>query len=90
VKPERDRLRQEAIRIHRDSRGAAGARTIAGQLNQLGENISRYQAAGIMREAGLISSQPRRHRYLVVNEDSKIAPNLLKRLFNVKKINQVW
>ena len=90
VTPERARLRQQAISIHSDSRGAAGARTIAGQLNQSGENVGRYQAASLMREAGLVSSQPRKHRYSVASEGSKIAPNLLKRQFNVEKINQVW
>jgi len=32
VNPERERLKQLAIDIHTASRGAAGARTIAGQL----------------------------------------------------------
>ena len=81
---------KKAIDIHSDSRGSAGARTIAGQLNQLGENVGRYKAASLMRDAGLISSQPRKHRYKVANDESKIAPNLLKRQFNVEGINQVW
>ena len=90
VKPEREKLRQQAIAIHRDSRGSAGARTIAGQLNQLGENVGRYKAASLMRDTGLISSQPRKHRYKIVNDEPTIAPNLLKRQFNVDVINQVW
>lgn len=81
---------KKAIDIHSDSRGSAGARTIAGQLNQLGENVGRYKAASLMRDAGLSSSQPRKHRYKVANDESKIAPNLLKRQFNVEAINQVW
>jgi putative transposase len=40
--PERDKLSKQAIEIHRNSRGAAGVRTIAGQLNQQGENVGRY------------------------------------------------
>lgn len=90
IKPERELLLKKAIDIHSDSRGSAGARTIAGQLNQLGENVGRYKAASLMRDAGLISSQPRKHRYKVANDESKIAPNLLKRQFNVEAINQVW
>lgn len=43
-----------------------------------------------MRNVGLISSQPRKHRYKVANDESKIAPNLLKRQFNVEAINLVW
>ncbi|MFT6124163.1 MAG: putative transposase, partial [Shewanella sp.] len=65
MKPELGKLRQQAIAIHRDSRGSAGARTIAGQLNQLGENVGRYKAASLMRDAGLISNQPRKHRYKI-------------------------
>ena len=30
VDPERENLREKAVQIHKDSRGAAGARTIAG------------------------------------------------------------
>ncbi|WP_420833553.1 IS3 family transposase [Shewanella pneumatophori] len=90
IKPERELLLKKAIDIHSDSRGSAGARTIAGQLNQLGENVGRYKAASLMRDAGLSSSQPRKHRYKVANDESKIAPNLLKRQFNVEAINQVW
>jgi len=72
------------------SRGSAGTRTIAGQLNQLGENVGRYKAASLMRDAGLISNQPRKHRYKIANDESKIALNLLKRQFNVDVINHVW
>ena len=90
IQPEREVLLQKAIDIHSDSRGSAGARTIAGQLNQQGENVGRYKAASLMKDAGLISSQPRKHRYKVANDESKIAPNLLKRQFNVEATNQVW
>ncbi|MDN4504446.1 IS3 family transposase, partial [Alteromonadaceae bacterium BrNp21-10] len=90
VNPERERLRRQAIEIHRDSRGAAGARTIAGQLSQDGEKMGRHKAASLMKEAGLVSTQARKHRYKIANDESKIAPNLLKRRFNVGGKNQVW
>jgi putative transposase len=90
VCPERDKLSKQAIEIHRDSRGAAGARTIAGQLNQRGENVGRYKAASLMKEAGLVSTQPRKHRYKITGDESKMAPNILKRAFNVESKNQVW
>ena len=73
---ERDKLCKQAIEIHRYSRGAAGARTIAGQLNQQGENVGRYKAARLMQEAGLVSTQPIKHRYKITGDESKIAPNL--------------
>jgi putative transposase len=90
VRPEREKLTKQAVEIHRDSRGAAGARTIAGQLNQRGETVGRYKAASLMREAGLVSTQPRKHRYKITGDESKIASNLLKRKFNVEDKNQVW
>jgi putative transposase len=77
-------LAEQAVEIHRESRGAAGARTIAGQLNQSGENIGRYKAASLMKEAGLVSTQLRKHRYKIAEDESRIAPNLLKRQFNVE------
>jgi putative transposase len=90
VRPEREKLTKQAVEIHRDSRGAAGARTIAVQLNQRGETVGRYKAASLMREAGLVSTQPRKHRYKITGDESKIASNLLKRKFNVEDKNQVW
>ncbi|MCC4834986.1 IS3 family transposase, partial [Shewanella sp. 10N.7] len=79
VNPDYQRLCEQAIEIHSDSRGSAGARTIAGQLNQQGENVGRYKAASLMKYAGLVSTQLRKHRYKIAKSESKIAPNLLKR-----------
>ena len=43
--PERERLKELAMGIHTASRGAAGARTIAGQLTQKGDKVGRYKAS---------------------------------------------
>lgn len=90
VNPERDRLKQQAIAIHAASRGAAGARTIAGQLSQQGENVGRYKAGNLMREANIRSKQPHKHKYKIIDEPSKVAPNLLQRQFNVQTVNTAW
>lgn len=90
VSPERAHLRQEVIKIHAASRGSAGARTIAGTLSQRGEFVGRYKAASLMREANLVSTQLKKHRYKTVNEQSSIAENILNRAFNVDNPNQVW
>jgi putative transposase len=90
INPDRERLKHKAIKIHEDSRGAAGARSIAGELNQSGENIGRHKAASIMKEAGIESKQPRQPKYKNTGGESKTAPNLLNRKFNVAKANQVW
>ena len=43
-----------------------------------------------MKEAKIKSKQPNKHKYKIAEDESKIAPNLLKREFNVKAPNQVW
>ena len=62
VDAERDRLKEKVISMHSESRGAAGARTISGQLKQVGEPVGRFKAGKLLREAGLVSKQQRRDR----------------------------
>jgi len=88
--PEREILKQKAIEIHEDSRGAAGARTIAGTLTQQGHTVGRYKAKSLMKEAELVSKQHKKHRYKVAEEESKIADNKLNREFAVEQPDQVW
>ncbi len=90
VNPERERLKQKAIDIHTASRGSAGARTISGQLTHEGEKVGRYKAASLMKEANITSKQPNKHKYKVKEDESKIAPNLLQRQFNVDAPNKAW
>ena len=90
VTHEKALLRQKVVDIHSRSRGSAGARTIAGQLTQEGDNVGRYKAASLMKELGIVSKQPNKHKYKISEDVSKIAPNLLSRKFNVKASNQVW
>ena len=86
----RDRLRARLVALHADSRGSAGARTLAKLLCSEGHAVGRYKAKRLMREAGLRSTQQRKHRYRVAEEESMIAPNLLQRRFDVERPNQVW
>lgn len=90
VDVERERLKAEVVAIHTASRGAAGARTIAGMLSQRGESVGRYKAASLMKEAQIASKQPHKHKYKIAEEESKIAPNLLQREFTVDRPNRVW
>ena len=86
----RERLKDKVAAIHQASRGSAGSRTIAGQLNQAGESIGRYKVRTLMKEAQLVSTQQKRHRYRLAERESVIAPNHLDRQFNVTQANQVW
>jgi len=89
-KPERERLSAEVRRIHAESRGSAGTRSIAGKMQTAGESIGRYKVRSLMRENNLCSKQPGPHRYKVALSPSDIAPNTLNRAFDVKQANQVW
>ncbi len=44
----------------------------------------------LMKEAGLMSTQRKRHRYRLANQASAIAPNHLNRQFKVDQPNKVW
>jgi len=90
VNHERKRLSDKVKLIHRDSRGAAGTRTIAGMLKADNESIGRYKVRSLMRENNLESKQPGKHRYKPAQSPSDIAPNALNREFNVTQKDQVW
>ena len=88
--PTRLLLIDKAKKIHEVSRGAAGARSIAGALSQAGYSVGRYKAAGLMKAANIQSKQPNKHKYKIAEDESKIAPNMLNRDFNVSAPNQAW
>jgi putative transposase len=83
-------LKAAVIEIHAASRGAAGARTISGMLKLQGESVGRYKAASLMKAAGLVSKQLKKHRYRLAGEVSIVADNILNRQFAVDRPNQVW
>lgn len=87
---ERQRLTHLVTEIHTKSRGAAGSRSITGTLQQQGESIGRFKIRSLMREAGINSKQPGKHRYKVAVKSSEVADNVLSRAFDVPQVNQVW
>lgn len=90
INPEQERLKAEVIKIHQNSRGAAGSRTISGKLKAEGEPVGRYKARSLMREAGLESKQPKGPRYKVAKKPAQVADNHLNREFRVTRPNQAW
>ena len=90
INPERERLKKRVLEIHAEGREAPGSRSIAGQLNQEGESVGRAKIVNIMKEAGIKSKQPGKYKHKDTGGESKIAPNLLKRKFNVSQPNQMW
>ncbi|APK96705.1 hypothetical protein RG62_15945 [Escherichia coli] len=59
-------------------------------LRQSGVNAGRWLARQLMRECGLTSRQPIKHRYRVNEDNSPPLPNLLNRQFNPTAPNRVW
>jgi len=90
IKSERKRLQDRATALFKESRCSLGSRSLSAKLRAEGEDIGRYKARSLMREAELESKQPGKHRYRQLEHESHIASNLLKRAFNVAEPNQVW
>ena len=67
----RQQLREQVMRIHARSRGAAGARTVFAELRASGFAVGRYRAGSLMEEAGVASEQPCKHRYKITEDESK-------------------
>ncbi|MBC9568858.1 IS3 family transposase, partial [Escherichia coli] len=59
----RVRLCSEIRRAWNQSRGSAGARTLAEMLTQNGVPMSRYRAGRLMKYLNLSSCQPGKHQY---------------------------
>lgn len=60
------------------------------KLREDGENIGRFKVRRLMKEAGLVSKQPKPAAYKTTKEERPDIPNHLDRQFDVKQPNQVW
>ena len=87
---ERIRLRVKATEIFNKSRQSAGSRTILSKMLEDNENIGRFKVRSLMKEAGLVSKQPRPPAYKTAKVERPDIPNHLDRQFDVKQPNQVW
>jgi putative transposase len=83
-------LRSRVNAIFTRSRSSAGSRTIMGMLQAEGTVIGRFKVRSLMREAGLISSQPGPHRYKQATVERVDIPNRLNREFDVSGPDEVW
>ena len=79
------------LQIHIESGATYGSRRMARVLRAMGIDCGRCRARTLMRMAGIIVKQKRKFK---ATTDSKhnlpVAPNLLKREFEVKAPNKVW
>ena len=90
VNPVHVRLCSEIRRVWNQSRGSAGARTLADMLTQNGVPMSRYRAGRLMKHLNLSSCQPGKHQYKNARQEHTCLPNLLGRQFAVPEPDQVW
>lgn len=90
INPNEQQLKIKIQQHFEESRQAAGSRTIYRSLQNKGETIGRYKVRRLMREMGLESKQPGKHRYKLAVKPSYMANNILNREFNVSQPNQVW
>lgn len=90
VNPVHVRLCSEIRRAWNQSRGSAGARTLADMLTQNGVAMSRYRAGRLMKYLNLSSYQPGKHQYKNARQEHTCLPNLLERQFAVPEPDRVW
>ncbi|HBA6844503.1 TPA: IS3-like element ISEc31 family transposase, partial [Escherichia coli] len=90
VNPARVRLCSEIRRAWNQSRGSAGARTLAEMLTQNGVPMSRYRAGRLMKYLNLSSCQPGKHQYKNARQEHTCLPNLLGHQFAVPEPDRVW
>ncbi|EMF7565430.1 IS3 family transposase [Serratia marcescens] len=90
VNPARVRLYSEIRRAWNQSRGSAGARTLAEMLTQNGIPMSRYRAGRLMKSLNLSSCQLGKYQYKNARQEHTCLPNLLERQFAVPEPDRVW
>jgi putative transposase len=86
----RIRLRIKATEIFNKSRHSAGSRTIKIKMCEEGEVIGRFKVRRLMKEAGLVSKQPKPPAYKTAKVERPDIPNHLDRKFEVTQPNQRW
>lgn len=84
------KLRSRVRELHAESRGSAGSRTLSTLLRLENLNVGRWLARRLMKECGLVSCQPGKHRYRICKEKNAASSNLLKRAFSPVMPNQAW
>lgn len=90
VNPDVFKTRAVIKAIFTQSRGSAGARTIATIASKEGLSLSRYRAGRIMKQLNLVSSQRSTHRYKKTGNEHLNINNHLNRQFNAAMPNQLW
>lgn len=84
-------LRERIATIHAESEGRYGSPTIRRELRRRGEHVSKRRVERIMRGAGIIGTQRRRHKTTTrSNPAHPVEPNVLARDFTASRPDQRW
>ena len=89
---EDQRLKEQVLQIHRDSRQTYGAPRVQAHLRSQGRRHGRNRIGRLMREQGLCGRQKKRYRMVTTDShhDQPIAPNRLAELPQASHANQIW
>jgi len=90
IDPARIKLRIKVAEIFNISRCSAGSRSIVSKLREHGETIGRFKVRRLMKEASLVSKQPKPSTYRAAKVEHPEIPNYLGRQFDVQQPNHVW
>ncbi len=88
---ERVKLKALIRQVFTESKQSAGTRTIIAMLwNEHSIRLTRYLAAKLMKQMGLVSCQLKSHKYKHADQAHKTHNNILDRRFSPDAPNQVW
>jgi len=89
---EDQRLKEQIVRIHADSRKTYGSPRIQAKLRQSGQRHGRNRIGRLMREQNVCGRQKKRYRVLTTDSrhDEPVAPNRLARAPVASRANQIW
>ncbi len=88
---ENDRLREQIIAVHDESRRTYGSPKVYQKLRRAGELVNHKRVARLMRESGLRAKRVKKFRQTTNSRHSlPIAENVLARNFSVACPDEVW
>lgn len=83
-------LERKIRQLHKEHRGALGARGFSRALKAEGMGVGRHRMGRLMQELGLERRRARYAHYRRATKPSVVAPNVLKRRFNPQQPDTFW
>ncbi|MDF2643666.1 MAG: transposase [Pseudomonas sp.] len=83
-------LERKIRQLHKEHRGALGARGLSRALKAEGMVVGRHRMGRLIQELGLVRRRARYAHYRRATKPSNIAPNVLERRFDPSHPNTFW